>query len=213
MARNFASSNLNPPTPPPLSLSCGGLNSLTPAWFCTSCCHFNGCFRLFVVFAIGLLRRFLYPILDRRLDRLGFVPNTFYTYNLSKYGLFQSLSQYGVFLKPWFTHVLWFKLKTSLEENECFCLKTVFYTKSCFTQKPSCAQTPCVPQKPSSHWACARTVCGLWWPAEHAEGGSIMALSSQAPQRHFRQVSAEHGARFPQNLRGPLKDVGKNPVF
>ena len=51
----------------------------TPAWFCTSCCHFDGCFRLFVVFAISLLRRFLYPILDP----LAFVPNTFYTHKLA----------------------------------------------------------------------------------------------------------------------------------
>ena len=42
----------------------------------------------FVVFAIGC---FLYPVLDP----LDFVPNTFYTDNLSIYGLFQ---------KPWFTH-------------------------------------------------------------------------------------------------------------
>ena len=26
----------------------------TPAWFCASCCHFDGCFCFFVVFAIGL---------------------------------------------------------------------------------------------------------------------------------------------------------------
>ena len=51
----------------------------TPAWFCTSCCHFDGGFRLFVVFAISLLRRFLYPILDP----LAFVPNAFYTHNLA----------------------------------------------------------------------------------------------------------------------------------
>ena len=58
----------------------------TPACLCTSCCHFDGCFRFLVVFAIGLPRRFLYPILDP----LAFAPNTFYTDNLSKYGLFQS---------------------------------------------------------------------------------------------------------------------------
>ena len=40
----------------------------------------------FVVFVIGLLRRFLYPVLDP----LAFVPNTFYTHNLSKYGMFQT---------------------------------------------------------------------------------------------------------------------------
>ena len=45
---------------------------------------------------IDLLRRFLYPILDP----LAFVPNTFYTHNLSEYGLFQSRSQYGLFQNP-----------------------------------------------------------------------------------------------------------------
>ena len=68
----------------------------TSAWFCTSCCRFDGCFRFFVVFAIGLLRRFLYPILDP----LVFAPNTFHTYNLSKYVHFQSRSQYGLFQNP-----------------------------------------------------------------------------------------------------------------
>ena len=68
----------------------------TSAWFCTSCCRFDGCFRFFVVFAIGLLRRFLYPILDP----LVFVPNTFHTYNLSKYVHFQSRSQYCLFQNP-----------------------------------------------------------------------------------------------------------------
>ena len=52
--------------------------------------------KVIVVFAIGLLRRFLYPILDP----LVFVTNAFYTHNLSKYGLFQGLSQYGLFQNP-----------------------------------------------------------------------------------------------------------------
>jgi len=38
--------------------------------FCTSCCHFDGCFRFLVVFAISLLRRFLYPILDPLAEHL-----------------------------------------------------------------------------------------------------------------------------------------------
>ena len=98
-ARIFASSNLNPPSAPHLALlrfvlifpsvvvgSTLPTTRSTPAWFCTSCCHVDGCFRFFVVFAIGLLRRFLYPILDP----LAFAPNTFCTHNLSKYGLFQN---------------------------------------------------------------------------------------------------------------------------
>ena len=58
----------------------------TPAWFCTSCCHFDGCFDVFALCATGLLRRFLYPMLNT----LAFVPNAFYTQKLSKYGLFQN---------------------------------------------------------------------------------------------------------------------------
>ena len=85
----------------------------TPAWLCTSCCHFNGCFRFFVVFAIGLLSRFLYPILDP----LAFVPNTFYTHNLSKYGLLR---------KPWFTHMLWFQFQPWFEQYWWFCVKPSF---------------------------------------------------------------------------------------
>ena len=111
----------------------------TPAWFCTSCCHFDGCFRLFVVFAISLLRRFLYPILDP----LAFVPNTFYTHNLSKYGLFQSLSQYGLFQNPGLHTCFGLNIKPWFKQKQCFCVQTIFYTKSCFT----------------------------WWRAEHAEGG------------------------------------------
>ena len=94
------------------------------------------------------------------LDALVFVPNTFYTHNLSKYGLFQSLSQYGL-PKPWFTHMLWFKLKLCFEQNQCFCVQTIFYTKSCFTQTLCYPQTPCFTQKPYSCWACARAVCIL----------------------------------------------------
>ena len=118
----------------------------TPAWFCTSCCHFDGCFRFLVVFAIGLLRRFLNPILDP----LAFVPNTFYKHNLSKYGLFQSLSQYGLFQNPGLHTCFGLNLnrglnktKTHLPPNpllhkELFYTKTVlstntmFYTKTMF---------------------------------------------------------------------------------
>jgi len=58
---------------------------LTPAWFSHLAVISMVASVFLVVFAIGLLRRFLYPILDP----LAFVPNTFYTHNLSKYGLFQ----------------------------------------------------------------------------------------------------------------------------
>ena len=86
-----------PPSPPSsssfrldLSLRCGGLNSAHASLNTGSVLHILLSFRwllpFFVVFAIGLLRRFLYPILDP----LAFAPNTFCTHNLSKYGLFQN---------------------------------------------------------------------------------------------------------------------------
>ena len=165
-----------PPTPPPLlprpplsssySLRCGGLNSAhasrsTPAWFCTSCCHFDGCFHFLVLFAIGLLRRFLYPILDP----LAFVPNTFYTYNLSTYGLFQSLSQYGLFQNPGLHTCFGLNLNRGLNKINVFAFaskpllhKELFYTETVFSCYP---QTQCFTQKPCSCWACARAVCSL----------------------------------------------------
>ena len=104
----------------------------------------------FFVFAIGLLRRFLYPILDP----LAFAPNTFYTHNLSKYGLFQGRFQYGLFqnhgLHTCFglnlnrglnkTNVLAsttsftqraFLHNTALSTNTMFCTKTMFLLGLC----------------------------------------------------------------------------------
>jgi hypothetical protein len=114
------------------------------------------------VFAIGLLCRFLCPILDP----LAFAPNTFYTYKfkLSKYGLFQNPG----------LHV-WFKLKPWFEQNQCFCVQTnIFDTKSCFTQT-------CVIHKVlHKNHVFAGPVHGLFaayrialsmMPAEDAEGG------------------------------------------
>ena len=107
-------------------------------------------FSVFFVFAIGLLRRFLYPILDP----LAFAPNTFYTHNLSKYGLFQGRFQYGLFqnhgLHTCFglnlnrglnkTNVLAsttsftqraFLHNTALSTNTMFCTKTMFLLGLC----------------------------------------------------------------------------------
>ena len=99
----------------------------TQAWFCTSCCHFDGCFRFFVVFVIGLLRRFLYPMLDP----LAFVPNTFYTHNLSKYCLFQSRSQYGLFQNPGLHTCFDSNLNRGLNKTNVFASKS----KPSFTQR------------------------------------------------------------------------------
>jgi len=104
-------------------------------------------FPFFCCVAIGLLHRFLYPILDP----LVFVLNTFYTHDLSKYGLFQSLSQYGLFQNPglhtcfglnlnrvFFTKPRFLrpKSKPSLKNKELFYKKTARYPQTpCFTQR------------------------------------------------------------------------------
>ena len=75
----------------------------TPAWPCTFCRHFDGCFRLFVVSAVGLLRRFFYPTLDP----LVFVPDTFCTHNLLNIAFFQNRPQFQAFSKTLvYTHAL-----------------------------------------------------------------------------------------------------------
>jgi len=80
---------------------------------------------VFFVLAIGLLRRFLYPILDP----LAFAPNTFYTHNLSKYGLFQSRSQYGLFQNPGLHTCFGLNLNRGLSKTN------VFASKPSFTQR------------------------------------------------------------------------------
>jgi len=80
------------------------------------------------VFAIRLLRRFLQPILDP----LAFVPNTFYTHNLSKYGPFQSLSQYGLFQNPGLHTCFGLNLNLGLNKTN------VFASKPSFTQRAVC---------------------------------------------------------------------------
>ena len=135
MARIFASSNLNPPSPLPpspssfrlhFSLRCGGLNSAHASLNTGLVLHillsFRWLFPFFVVFAIDLLRRFLYPILDP----LAFVPNTFYTHNLSKYSLFQSRSQYGLFQNPGLHTCFGLNLNRGLNKTNVFASKPSF---------------------------------------------------------------------------------------
>ena len=71
---------------------------------------------------IDLLRRFLYPILDP----LAFVPNTFYTHNLSKYGLFQSRSHYGLFQNPGEHTCFGLNLNRGLNKTNVFASKPSF---------------------------------------------------------------------------------------
>ena len=95
----------HPPSPPPPPSSSPLSPSFLTLWWAQLCPrlapHWLGfrsyrwLFPFLVECPIGLLRHFLSPILDP----LVFVPNTFYTHNLSKNSLFQSLSQYGLFQK------------------------------------------------------------------------------------------------------------------
>jgi len=110
------------------------------------------------VFAIGLLRRFLYPILDP----LVFAPNTFYTYKfkLSKYGLFPTRFPCGLFQNPGLHTCVGLNLNRGLNKTNVFASKPspkkeLFYTKLCYPQ------TQCFTQKPCSCWACAWAVCSL----------------------------------------------------
>ena len=104
--------------------------STTSACFCTSYCHFKGLFPFIVVFAIGLLRPFLYPILGP----LAFVPNTFYTHNLSKYSLFQSRSQYGLFQNPGLHTCFGLNLNRGLNETNVFASK-IYFTQRAVSHK------------------------------------------------------------------------------
>ena len=90
----------------------------------------RGCFRFIVVFAIGLLRPFLYPILGP----LAFVPNTFYTHNLSKYSLFQSRSQYGLFQNPGLHTCFGLNLNRGLNETNVFASK-IYFTQRAVSHK------------------------------------------------------------------------------
>jgi hypothetical protein len=81
---------------------------------------------LLLLFAIGLLR-FSYPILDP----LAFALNTFYTQNLSKYGISHKLSKYnGLFQEPWL-HICF-----GLNSNRGFNKTNVFASKPSFPQRP-----------------------------------------------------------------------------
>ena len=120
LAQIFASSNLNPP---PFFVSSSSFLTFWWAQLCPRLAQHRlgfACFRFLAAYAIGLLRRFLYPILDP----LAFVPNTFYTRNLSKYGLFQNPGLHTCF---------GLNLNRGFNKTNVFA-STLFYTKSCFTQ-------------------------------------------------------------------------------
>ena len=134
------------------------------------------CSVFFVVFAIGLLRRFLYPILDP----LAFVPNTFYTHNLSNMAFSKAvlnMIQYGLFQNPGLHTCFGLNLNRGLNKTN------VFASKPSFTQR-AVLHKNCVIHKHhvlhKNHafagpvqglFAAYRIVLFPWWPAEHAEGG------------------------------------------
>ena len=110
----------------------------------------------FFVFAIGLLRRFLYPILDP----LAFAPNTFYTHNLSKYGLFQGRFQYGLFQNHGLHTCFGLNLNRGLNKTNVLASTTSF-TQRAFLHNTALSTNTMFCTKPCSCWACARAVCSL----------------------------------------------------
>ena len=164
-----------------LSLHCAGLNfahASLNTWFCTSCCHFDGCFRFLLVFAIGMLR-FLYPTLDP----LAFVPN-----------IFQK-----------FTHILWFKLNHGLNKTDVFASKPPFPQRAVLHKNRVIHKHNVLHKKPCSCWACARAVCGLqdshnpWWPTPSREDHHPCiqfrccrdTLGTIPPRRHSRPCQSK----------------------
>ena len=68
----------------------------TPAWFCTSCCHFDGCFRFLLCLpSVCSVASYIQYLIQWFLCRTPFTRITFL---------------YMAFSKPWFTHMLWLKL-------------------------------------------------------------------------------------------------------
>ena len=126
----------------------------TPAWFCTYCCHVDGCFRFLLCLpSVCSIASYIQYLIHWFLCR---TPFTRIPHNLSKYGLFQSLSRYGLFQNPGLHTCFGLNLKPCFEQYQCFCVQTLFYTKSCFTQKLCLLYA-----KKCSFWACARAVCSL----------------------------------------------------
>ena len=96
-------------------------------------CWAQLCPRLFpcVCYVMALLR-FLYPILDR-LDPLVFVPNAFYTHNISRYGLFQNPglhTRLGLDFELWFEQNQCFLRQNRLLHKELLYTKTILYTNT-----------------------------------------------------------------------------------
>ena len=94
----------------------------TPAWFCTSCCHFDGCFHLSCCVCHGFAPSFLYP----RLDPLAFAPNTFCTHNLSINGL-------SLIHNPGLHTCFGLNLNRGLNKSHVFASKLSFTQKKGYT--------------------------------------------------------------------------------
>ena len=116
-----------------LTLRCGGLDS-AHASLNTGLVFAHLAVILMVVSVFWLCLPSVCPVASY-IQYLIHWPNTFYTPSLSKYGLFKPFSIWP-FPKPWFTHMLWLKLKGWFEQNQCFLRqnrllhKELFYTKT-----------------------------------------------------------------------------------
>ena len=93
----------------------------TPAW--PSCCHFDGCFHFLLCLPS------VCSVASYIQDLMAFVPNTYYTHNLSKYSLFQSRSQYDLFQNPGLHTCFGLNLNHGLNKTN------VFSSKPSFTQR------------------------------------------------------------------------------
>ena len=142
----FASSNLNPP-PTPRS---------TPAWFCTPCCHFDGCFRFFCC----VCHRFAPSLLTSNTWSAGFCAEHLYTHynNLSKYGVFQSFSQYGLFQNPGLHTCFGLNSNRGLNKTNVFTSKPSFTQRAVLHKNCVIHKHNVLTQKPCSCW---RAVCSL----------------------------------------------------
>ena len=111
----------------------------TSAWFCTSCCCFDGCFRFLLCLpSVCSIASYIQYLIHWFLCR---TPSTRIPHNLSKYGLFQSLSQYGLFQNPGLHTCFGLNLNRGLNNTNVFASKPSFTQRAvlhkncvCFTQ-------------------------------------------------------------------------------
>ena len=105
----------------------------TPAWFCTSCCHFDGLFRLFCC----VCHPFAPSLLISNTWSTCFCAELFYSCNLSIYGLFPNPGLhtcFGLNLTVVWTKTMFWR-QSCLLHKVLFYTQTVLYTKAMFYTK------------------------------------------------------------------------------